>query len=134
MNIKRFALASSLCLAAVSGCASGPISVPEDSSAEEVIQLAQEAMDKDRYKLAIQYYEAVIDRFSFNAEAVCDAEYGIALVHYKQKKYDLAKEEYSALLDKYTGAQAAKLPKKYQVLSKIGLEKIAEKQKFVATE
>ena len=106
------------------GCGSGPVRIPDGASAAELTQMAQTAMDRDRYNQAIQYYEAITGRFSYDSEAVCSAEYGIALVHYKQKKYELAKEEFSVIIAKYAASGGGSLPKKYQILSSIVLERI----------
>jgi outer membrane protein assembly factor BamD (BamD/ComL family) len=115
-------------------CFSGPVTVDESASAEEIIQMAQTAMDRNRYTQAIRYYQLVIERFSRNNERVCDAEYGITLVHYKQKKYGLAKEECAALLQKYKAPGGSSLPPKYEVLAKTLLANIAGKQKIIADE
>ena len=116
------------------GCFSGPVIVDENASPEEIIQMAQTAMDRDRYTQAIRYYELVIDRFAHNNERVLDAEYGVALVHYKQKKYSLAKEECAVLLQKYKAPGGSSLPPKYEVLAKTLLANIAGKQKIIADE
>ncbi|MDR0527394.1 MAG: hypothetical protein LBG79_06230 [Spirochaetaceae bacterium] len=122
-----------VCLTAlfITACFSFPAAINNNTTAEELVQYAQTAMDRDQHKLAIYYYEEILKRFSNNDEKVCDAEYGIASVHYKQRRYKLAKEEFEEILQKYNGPSSKNLPKKYQILSKIRLERIAEKQKSV---
>jgi tetratricopeptide (TPR) repeat protein len=131
-NLWQAGLIGAAVLAAA--CFSGPVIVDENASAEEIIQMAQTAMDRNRYTQAIRYYQTVIDRFSNNTERICDAEYGITLVHYKQKKYNLAKEECAALLQKYKAPGGSSLPQKYEVLAKTLLANIAGKQKIIADE
>jgi predicted Zn-dependent protease len=90
--------------------------------------LAQEASDKNKYDLALQYYAAVLDRYSGDGESVCAAEYEIAFIHYKEKKYDMAKQELNDLLVRYESRDAELLPGQYKILAGIVLDKIAEKQ------
>ncbi|MDR2481401.1 MAG: tetratricopeptide repeat protein [Spirochaetaceae bacterium] len=116
----------------IAACYSGPVSIPNDVSAAEITQMAQSAMDRDRYNQAIQYYEAIIERFPFDNDMFCGAEYGIALIHYKQRKYSAAKDEFKALLLKYDSPGGDILPKRYQILSNIVLARISEKQKLLA--
>ncbi|MDR2468576.1 MAG: outer membrane protein assembly factor BamD [Spirochaetaceae bacterium] len=118
----------------LTGCFTGPVVIPDNASAQEIIQMGQTAMDRDRYNQAIQYFQAVLERFPYNDAWMCDAEYGVAAVHYKQKKYTLAKEELSALLAKYDASGGSNLPKRYQILARNRLNVIAEKQRILAQE
>jgi outer membrane protein assembly factor BamD (BamD/ComL family) len=111
----------------MAGCASSPAAVPGDITAEELVQRAQEASDRYHYRQALQYYELVMSRYSYNIEMVCTAEYETALIYYKQKKYGLAREQFDALLLRYAGADAELLPPKFKRLSGIMLENINKK-------
>ncbi|MDR2864812.1 MAG: hypothetical protein LBV68_04290 [Spirochaetaceae bacterium] len=127
-----FLFTAILCFA--SACFSGPVVVPENATTAEITQMGQIAMDKDRDNQAIQYFEVIRERFPENQEAVCGADYQIAFIHYKQKKYSIAKEEFNALLAQYNKPEGRALPQKYRILSTIVLKKIAEKQKILAEE
>jgi outer membrane protein assembly factor BamD (BamD/ComL family) len=116
------------------GCFSGPVTIKDDASAAEIVQMGQTAMDKNRYKQAVQYYEAIKERFPEDNGAVAGADYEIAFIHYKQKKYSAAKIEFNRLLERYNTLEGESLPKKYRILSGIVLKKIDEKQKIVADE
>ena len=107
-------------------CATGPIVVPEDLTPMELIQHAQEASDRNRFNQAIQYYEAVLERFPHNIDHVCAAEYEIAFIHYKQRRYTLAREGFNNLLERYNVPDAALLPQQYRVLANIVLARIDE--------
>jgi outer membrane protein assembly factor BamD (BamD/ComL family) len=115
--------------AMLSACATGPADIPGDISPEELIQRAQEASDRNRYKLSLQYYEVIPERFPSNIDFICAAEYEIAFIHYKQKKYAQAREELQALLRRYEGPDAELLPGQFRVLAEIVLKRIGEKQK-----
>jgi outer membrane protein assembly factor BamD (BamD/ComL family) len=116
-------------LLCMSACMSGAANVSEDLSPAELIQRAQEASDKNRYNLALQYYQILLERNATHIVLICAAEYEIAFIHYKQKKYDTAKEEFNALLLRYNTPDEELLPQEYKRLSNIVLERIAEKEK-----
>jgi outer membrane protein assembly factor BamD (BamD/ComL family) len=107
-------------------CASQTIVVPDNLTTMELIQRAQEASDKNRYTAALQYYTALIERYPFDIENICAAEYEIAFIHYKQKKYGEAKNEFNDLLKRYHTPDEELLPQQYKILSHIVLSKIED--------
>jgi outer membrane protein assembly factor BamD (BamD/ComL family) len=113
----------------ISACTSAAANISGDLSPAELIQRAQEASDKNRYNLALQYYRAILDRNFSNIDLVCTAEYEIAFIHYKQKKYTQAKEEFLTLLTRYDIPDEELLPQQFKKLSNIVLEQIEEKEK-----
>ncbi|GHV70773.1 hypothetical protein AGMMS49928_19840 [Spirochaetia bacterium] len=108
----------------IAACSSGPVDIPEDATPEKLIQQGQEASDRNRYNRAIQYYEAILERFPTNADAICAADYEIAFIHYKQKKYNEARNEFHTLLARYVSDTEGNLPPEFKRLSEIALEKI----------
>ena len=112
-----------------SACATANLNIPENLSPAELIQRAQEASDRNRYNQALQYYQALHDRNSDNMDLICEAEYEIAFIHYKQKNYSIAREEFNALLERYNGLDAEDLPIHFKLLSNKVLEKLEEKDK-----
>jgi outer membrane protein assembly factor BamD (BamD/ComL family) len=110
-------------------CATGPVNIPDEITPAELIQRGQEASDRNRYSQALQYYEALLDRNLTNIDLVCTAEYEIAFIHYKQKKYPESKQEFQALLARYDAPDGELLPRWVKVLSSNQLERIAEKEK-----
>jgi tetratricopeptide (TPR) repeat protein len=97
-------------------------------TAEEIIQRAQEASDRNRYKTALQYYEALLDRNQTNTDLLYTAEYEIAFIHYKQKKYDQARTEFNVLLERYNTPDEELLPQQFKKLALIVLESIKTKE------
>ncbi|MDR3301282.1 MAG: tetratricopeptide repeat protein [Spirochaetaceae bacterium] len=128
MSIKLFFLMAGFSVF-FAACYTGPVTIPDGATAAEIVQMGQVAMDRNRLAQAIQYYEAIRLRFPENSEAVVGADYEIAFIHYKQEKYDDAREEFSALLEKYNAPEGGGLPKKYQILSNTVLKKIMDSQK-----
>jgi outer membrane protein assembly factor BamD (BamD/ComL family) len=113
----------------VSACLNGPQEISAGLSPAELIQRAQEASDKNRYPLALRYYETILERYAFNIDLVCTAEYEIAFIHYKQKKYETAKKKFNDLLARYNTPDEELLPQQFKKLARIVLEQIAEKEK-----
>lgn len=110
-------------------CASAPVVIPENASPMELVQRAQDATDNNKYDVAIQYYQAILDRFGDDREMVCTAEYEIAFIKYKQHKYAEAKAGFNALLERYKGADADFLPAQYKILAEKVLAKIELEKK-----
>jgi len=109
-------------------CASS-INISEDLSPAEIIQRAQEASDKNRYGVALQYYQALNERNRSNIDLIITSEYEIAFIHYKQKKYQQAKNELNEVLEYYNTPDAEFLPQHYKKLSKIVIERIDNRDK-----
>jgi outer membrane protein assembly factor BamD (BamD/ComL family) len=105
-------------------CASGPVDIPENLSPAELIQRGQEALDKNRYNQALQYYEVLLQKYPENMDIVCAAEYEIAFIHYKQKKTSQSRDEFNRLLARYDTPDAELLPLQFKILSEIVLEKL----------
>ena len=110
-----------------SACASN-MNISEDLSPAELIQRAQEASDRNSYNTALQYYYALRDRNKNNIDLVITAEYEIAFIHYKQKKYQQAREELNAVLEYYNTPDEELLPLQFKRLSQIVLKSIDEKE------
>ena len=107
-------------------CASGPVTIPDDLSPAELIQRAQEASDRNKYEVSLQYYETIIQRFPFDIDNIIAAEYEIAFIHYKQKKYETAKAEFTDLLNRYNTPDEELLPPQFKILSLKIMDKIEE--------
>ena len=110
----------------IASCATRQVVIPEDLSAAEMIQRAQEASDRNRYNISLQYYETILERFSDSTEYVLAAEYEIAFIHYKQKRYEKSKDKFNILLERYNNPDAALLPPQYEILATIVLGRIEE--------
>jgi len=129
-NITRLLFLVLLAAILTVSCASRrPVVIPDDLTAMELIQRGQAASDKNRYRISLQYYQAVIERFPFDIDNICAAEYEIAFIHYKQKKYDIAKIEFNDLLERYNTPDEELLPPQFKILSQKILGRIAEIEK-----
>jgi len=104
------------------------VNISEDLSPAEIIQRGQEALDRNRFRIAIQYYEALYNRNLTNIDLLITAEYHIANIHYKQGKFDLARQELNALLEYYDAPDGELLPQHFKLLAQIVLRSIDEKE------
>jgi len=109
-------------------CATGVLNIPEELTPAELIQRAQEESDRNRYNYALQYYTALLERNSTNIDLVCTAEYEIAFIYYKQKKYAQAKTGLNSLLERYNTPDGDYLPPQFRRLATIVLDRIREKE------
>jgi outer membrane protein assembly factor BamD (BamD/ComL family) len=110
------------------GCASGPSNVSDTITPAELEQKAQEASDRNRYKQSLGYYELILERFPDRIEYVCAAEYEIAFIHYKQRKYELAESGLRQLLARYDGPDSELLPPQYRILANLVIARIGERK------
>ena len=127
-TISFFLFTILLAVILVVSCISGPVTIPEDITAMELIQRAQEASDRNRYSVSLEYYNEVLERFPYDLESICAAEYEIAFIYYKQKKYDIARSGFNALLLRYDTTGEGMLPPQFRILSNIILSKIEEQE------
>ena len=133
MIMKKFVFTTGtlLCAAVVivslfSACATSAV-ITEDMTSAEIIQRAQEAMDRNRYNIAVQYYQALYERNQNSIDLLITAEYHIAFIHYKQKKYDEAIDGFNGVLAYYNTPDEILLPQHFKRLSQIVLQTIKEK-------
>jgi outer membrane protein assembly factor BamD (BamD/ComL family) len=125
----RFVLWGLVLMLGMASCSTGPQVISPDMSSEELVQRAQEASDRNRYGTALSFYKALLERNQTNYDWILTAEYEIAFIHYKQKKYGEAREELNALLNRYENADAELLPQQFKRLSNIVLESIEKKER-----
>jgi outer membrane protein assembly factor BamD (BamD/ComL family) len=118
-------LSAALLSALFLSCASSPAAVPEDMPPAKIIQLAQEASDLNKYRAALYYYEILWERHGGEGEYLATAEYEIAFIRYKQKKYAEARRGLENLLARYEGGGDA-LPRQFQILAEKVLGRINE--------
>jgi len=107
------------------------LNIAEDLSPAELIQRAQEASDRNSYNTALQYYQALRDRNYNIIDLVITAEYEIAFIHYKQRKFEQAREELNAVLryyNTYNASDEQLLPQHFKRLAQIVLKSIDEKE------
>ena len=126
-KLKQSLLLLIIILPLIYSCASGPVVVPEDLTPQKIIQSAQEATDLNRYRIAIGYYEALLERFGTIGEYYCIGLYEIAFIHYKQRRFAEARQGFEYLVSLYEMDVGNTLPRRFKVLAELLLVKITER-------
>lgn len=113
-------------LLAVSGCASvpDPASIPPETTVADLSQSGQEALDDNNLKAAEVYYQLIIDRYGSDPKALTAAEFEIAHMRVKARKWDDAKARLETIIARYESTGGAGLPPEFLVLAKNDLKKI----------
>lgn len=122
-NVRRAALAWAT-LVFIFGCASVPTDIPEDLTAPELFQRAQEAVDQSNFRAAEVYYQTALDRFGDNPEVAVIAEYELGFLAYRQGNLAEARPFFEAVMRRYDTPAAAQLPPWPPVLSQRFLDRI----------
>lgn len=125
-NICKFLIA--LSVLSITACASIK-EIPEDLTAAQIIQLAQNAYDLRDYANAVNCYETVIDRFGSNTIIMIEAKYELGHVYLTEKKYDKAYAIFKEILDIYDQVPYGDLPGSYKKLATIGMSQIPDNKK-----
>jgi outer membrane protein assembly factor BamD (BamD/ComL family) len=115
-----------LCLAA---CKSLPKEedIPPDLSAAALTQLAQTSYDGGNIALSELYYRVLAQRFANELAIRLSAEYEIAHIKIKQKKWEDAAAMLATILDYYKKENAYTLPQAYYKLAVLDMKKIPER-------
>lgn len=108
----------------MTSCQTVPEEIPDGLSQQEFFQRAQEYMDNLNYDAALFYLQEFSNRFPDDIANQLAADYQIALIHYKTKKYDVAAGEFQAILDTYDAAPDNTYPEWISILSAKLLDKI----------
>jgi len=122
-------LISLLSVAITSSCATIPRQIDPLWTEDFFFKNAQIAMDENRYKTALFYYEVLLVRYPENLPRVIAAEYELTFIHYKMGHYKEAEKGYNDIIKKYEESPYAMLyPIRFLKLSRIGLTNIEKKR------
>lgn len=109
---------------AATSCATKLPAIPDDFSASQIIQKAQERSDVYDWEGAQYCYRILLERYADTPELVLEATYEIAFIEYKLGHKDTAKAGMQAVLEMYKGSDAASLPQTWKVLAEKILVKL----------
>ena len=101
--------------------------IPEEATAADLTQKAQEAFDSGNYRAARVYYETILKRFAGDESAYIAAQYEIAHIHIKKHQWKDAYTILEKIIAQYEGPMAMHLPPDYYKLAKIDHTRAAEK-------
>jgi outer membrane protein assembly factor BamD (BamD/ComL family) len=97
-------------------CNTVPKTIPQDLTAQQLVQKAQEESDANNYKASIVYYQALIDRYGSDLAFLCEGQYELAFIAYKEGRLADSQAGFEKLLALYTGPNADTLPQGYKIL------------------
>jgi len=114
---------------AVFSCTSVPKDqdVPPDATPADIIQKAQESVDKNDYQSAHAYYHIMLNRFAEQPAVCVVAEYEIAHLHIKKYQWQQAYALLEKIIHQYEENTNIYLPPEYYKLAKIDYERAKQK-------
>lgn len=126
INIKNTVIALAFSALMLASCASAPKEIPQELTAQELIQKGQDAFESKKYKESLRYYNAVTERYSDSLPLYIEASYEIGHIYMKQKKYDQAKVIFEEIINIYSNTMPGEAPGAYEKLAKLELAKIPD--------
>ena len=110
-------------------CASIPKEekIPLDTEVIDLIQKAQEAFEINNYRGAKKWYQIILNRFGDSTAIRVEAEYEIAHILTKQRKWKDAYNLLKKVIEQYETKGGMKLPPEFYKLAKMDLEKVVKK-------
>ncbi len=110
-------------------CASIPKEekIPLDTEVIDLIQKAQEAFEINNYRGAKKWYEIILKRFGDSTAIRVEAEYEIAHILIKQRKWKEAYNLLKRVIEQYETKGGMKLPPDFYKLAKMDYEKVVNK-------
>ncbi|MCL2557581.1 MAG: outer membrane protein assembly factor BamD [Treponema sp.] len=126
--MKRIVTVAALAALLFSACGTGPARISEDLSPQELVQRAQEATDRGRYRQAMQFYQALLERHSYDPTWLATAQYEIAFINYRQGNLQEARAGLNALLEQYDAPGSQAMPEKFRVLARVVLGSMDERE------
>jgi tetratricopeptide (TPR) repeat protein len=106
-----------LSLLLFASCASSPQEIETGLQPREYFQRAQEASEADKYKLAVDYYEAFLAAYPDERDRGLWARFEIALLYEKMGDLELSLKLCNELLARYQAPEAADYPPGPQILA-----------------
>lgn len=110
----------------LASCASTQVEIPEELTAQELIQKGQDRFESKDYKNALRYYNAVTERYADSLPVYVEASYEIGHIYMKQKKYEQASAVFNEIIGLYSKTSPGEVPGAYEKLSKLELAKIPQ--------
>lgn len=107
-------------------CRTTPDEIPDDD--REIVQRAQEANDSGNYKLAINYYKALLEKYGDSPNIYVEGNYEIAHIYTKKKKYEQAVPILEEILEIYNNVAPGSIPGEYKKLSQMDLAKVPQEK------
>ena len=122
--MQRAILILVLLITVLISCKSRTDNFDPDLDEKILAQRGTEAIDNDNFKLALLYFQAIIDNPPDNTDANIWSSYEIANIYYKMEEYIASLELLDAIILEYQKEEAVLYPEAPLVLAKLIKEKI----------
>lgn len=120
-----FILSILVAICAITSCATTKEITP-DLTAQQIMQLGQEAYSNGDYKSAEFYYTATLTRYGMDTQIYIQARYEIGHIAIRTKDYEKAYRNFNEILTIYDSVGAGVLNPSYKVLAQKGISQIPE--------
>lgn len=108
-------------------CQTMPL-IPNDMSAQELIQNGQSAFESGNYKASLHYFNAVVERYPEDPAVYIEAKYEIGHLYMKKKQYKAAVPILEEIRDIYPLVPPGTIPAAYEKLATLELAKLSDEQ------
>lgn len=125
-RMKKLIFASFVFCAAVLSCQSSQIALPASLTAEQMIQMGQDAYNDADYSNAVRCYQEVMKRFADNPSNYTEACYELGRIALRQKHYGRAYDYFQMVIDLYDAAQIGTVPAAFKKLAILSISQIPE--------
>ena len=115
--------------AVITSCQSVPKDIPTDLTAREIVQKAQNASNNGNNKAAEVYYKTLLERYGMDTSIYIEANFEIAHLCIKQKRYEEATSRLNDILSIYESSAPGELPAQFKKLASIDMAKIPDSYK-----
>ena len=131
MEKKKFKTATLLAIAliALASCSSTPKNPPPDDATDtEIIQLAQDAYEKGKRKLARYYYTVLLQRYGMDTADYVEGRFELAHLYMKEKDYELAVPMLEEVIEICDISDYGTVPTAFRKLAELDLAKVPPKR------
>lgn len=122
-----------VCLTSVS-CKSTEVVIDDTMTPQQLIQSGQNEAQKGKYKNALKYYQAVIDRPEVTPANYVEARYEIGHLYMKKQNYKAARPIFEEIQELFLNTMPGTLPAAYNKLADIELAKIPNTKQQIQAE
>ena len=112
-------------------CKSAPVVIDETMTTQELIQKGQDAYQEGKYKMALTYYQAVIDKPEITPANYIEARYEIGHLYMKKKNYKAARPIFEEIQELFRNTMPGILPAAYNKLAEMERAKIPDTRQAI---
>lgn len=101
---------------------------PDDATDTEIIQMAQDAYDRNKKELARYYYTVLLQRYGMNTADYVEGRFELAHLYLKEKDYDRAVPMLEEVIEICDISDYGTVPTAFRRLAELDLAKVPPKK------